>query len=78
MYLRQNSAGFSRPAVYELKSIATNTNILRYKVLVGNFSTRKVNFRIKRVLQIMVPWDVALCNLADIYRHFRETCCLHL
>jgi hypothetical protein len=28
-------------------------------------------------LKMTVFWDVAPCNLVEIYRHFTGTCCLH-
>jgi hypothetical protein len=29
-------------------------------------------------MKITVFWDVAMCNVVDIYQHFRGTCCIHL
>jgi hypothetical protein len=28
-------------------------------------------------MRITVFWDVVPCNLVEVYRHFRGSCCLH-
>jgi hypothetical protein len=37
---------------------------------------RKLRTRITKIT-VFVLWDVELCSLLDIYRHFRDTYCLH-